>query len=353
MSLMLVGIVVVIVLCVGNIRADFTFGEPTNLGLPVNSRSADCFSCLSADGLEIYLDRADKFTQWLFGIWVAKRPTIHDDWGAPVKFGSNINTPDHDEWYASISADGLELYFTRGHPDSDYDLYVTTRETTDDEWLLAVSLGDVVNSPATEESARISADGLSLYFSSNRGGGQGDKDLYVTTRQSTNHDWSTPVNLGSTVNSSGKDSFPSISSDGLLLIFRSDRPGNYSSPWDLWMTKRRTTSDLWGEPINLGPMINTDDVDFADISPDGRTLYLTCYERPGGYNFYDIWQAPILPIVDFTADGIVALEDFSRLAQYWGQNERSVDIAPPIGNGIVDVQDLAVLAENWLRDNNP
>ncbi|MGD8499757.1 MAG: hypothetical protein PVJ86_03875, partial [Phycisphaerales bacterium] len=195
MKLVVVGIVAALVLDGGSAKADFTFGESTNLGRPVNSGRADCFSCLSADGLEIYLHRADKFTQWLYDIWVAKRPTIDDDWGAPVKFGSNINTPDHDEWFASISADGLELYFTRGHPDSDRDLYVTTRETTDDEWLPAVNLGDTVNSLSIEHGASIPADGLSLYFSSDRGGGEGGRDLYVTTRQTNNQAWSTPVNL--------------------------------------------------------------------------------------------------------------------------------------------------------------
>jgi len=65
-------------------------------------------------------------------------------------------------------------------------------------------------------------------------------------------------------------------------------------------------------------------------------------------------KAPIIPIVDFNGDGIVDLKDFSELAQYWGQNESSVDIGPtPLGDGTVDIQDLAVLADYWLKEILP
>jgi len=356
MILVVVGVVAVIVLIGGNAKADFIFGELTNLGSPVNSSSADVFGCLSADGLEIYIERADKSTGWHYDIWVAKRPTIDDEWGTPVRLGSNVNTPGLNNQEASISADGLELYFSRGGESTDNDLYVTTRETTAQEWLPAVSLGDVVNSSALEDGASISADGLSLYFVSNRDGGEGGKDLYVTRRESTNHAWDIPVNLGPNINSPEQDSAPSISSDNLTLIFRSNRPGKYSSEDypDLWLTTRRTTSDSWREPINLGPEINTDDVDLATISPDRQTLYLTCYRRSGGIGWYDIWKAPIEPIVDLNADGIVDAADMCILVDNWGTDNKLCDVGPmPWGDGVVDVQDLIVLAEHLFEEFPP
>jgi len=105
-------------------------------------------------------------------------------------------------------------------------------------------------------------------------------------------------------------------------------------------------SDPWQTPANLGPKVNgsTDD-SYPRISLDGRTLYF-CSNRSGNWDNY--W-APIIPIVDFNGDGIVDLKDFSRLAQYWGQNESSVDIGPMAwGDGRVDIHDVAVLAEHWL-----
>jgi hypothetical protein len=68
--------------------------------------------------------------------------------------------------------------------------------------------------------------------------------------------------------------------------------------------------------------------------------------RGGNYNNL---QAPIVPIVEFNGDEIVNMKDFSKLAQYWGQDESSVDMGPMAwGDGIVDIQDVAVLAEYWL-----
>jgi hypothetical protein len=74
--------------------------------------------------------------------------------------------------------------------------------------------------------------------------------------------------------------------------------------------------------------------------------------RPGGVGGQDLWQmsiAPVRVIPDFNNDGRVDLKDFSRLAQYWMQDEPSVDISPaPDGDGIVDYKDIAGLAEYWL-----
>jgi hypothetical protein len=85
------------------------------------------------------------------------------------------------------------------------------------------------------------------------------------------------------------------------------------------------------------------------MSRDGRTLYFTS-DQPGGYGDYDIWEAPIIPIVDFNGDGIVDMKDFSKLGQHWGQDEPSVvDVGPmPWGDGRVDIHDIAALVEQWL-----
>jgi hypothetical protein len=140
------------------------------------------------------------------------------------------------------------------------------------------------------------------------------------------------------------------------MLFFSDhmggpwRPGGYGGQ-DIWVTTRATTNDPWGKPMNLGPVINSSHWDFSpNISPNGSTLYFGS-DRPGGIGSADLWQAPIIPIVDFNGDEKVDLKDFSRLAQYWGQNESSIDIGPmPWGDGIVDLKDLFVLSEYWLKE---
>ena len=115
------------------------------------------------------------------------------------------------------------------------------------------------------------------------------------------------MNLGPLVNSQYYESAPSLSPDGLLLFFcdltttTTPRPGGYGGS-DMWMTRRASLSDPWQAPVNLGPQVNGSAADVLPrISPDGSTLYYS--EYLGG--IWENWQAPILPVVDFNADGIV------------------------------------------------
>jgi hypothetical protein len=320
-----------------------------NLGPTVNYMYNDGSASLSADGLSLFFE-SDYPNGGYWNLFVVTRETTADPWGDRVKLGPAVNTLNLNDWNPNISADGLELYFGRGDRAKgiQIDLWVTTRETTNDAWRAAVSLGETVNSADHEDEPAISRDGLTLYFSSNRPGGLGGTDLWITTRPTKQDAWGDPVNLGPTINSANDDFAPTVTADGLTLIFSSDRPGKHSGYYDLWATTRRTPTDAWREPFNLGLMINTDDVDYADISPDGTMLYLSCFKRPGGYGIYDIWQASIVPIVDFNGDENVDIQDLLKLIQSWGENDPSVDIAPPpFGDGIVDEKDLEVLMGYW------
>ncbi len=350
-NLLLLGFVVALVIGGGgNANADFIFGTPTNLGPTVNSSANDGGPSISADGLSLFFQsrRADGFGGR--DLWVATRGSVSDPWGTPVNLGPTINTP-VGEYGVSISSDGLSLYFdTRqsGASGAIDDLWVATRATTDDDWRNPVNLGPTVNSSADDRNPDISADDLALYFNSNRPGGVGGYDLWVTTRETIHDPWGTPVNLGPTVNSSANDGTPGISADGRTLFFTSWRPGGYGGR-DIWVTRRATTNDDWGEPVNLGSTVNSSAHEFhVDISGDSSTLYFTS-DRPGGVGGDDLWQVSISPVVDFNGDGRIDFKDFSKLAQYWLQDESLVDIAPPpLGDDMVDFKDIAVFAENWL-----
>jgi uncharacterized protein (TIGR02246 family) len=330
-------------------NADFTFGTPTNLGPTVNSSDYDVAPNISADGLELFFFSTRPGGSGQADIWVTTRDTTDDEWGTPMNLGPTVNSSNW-EVHPCVSGDGLSLYFgshNRPGGSGHYDLWVTTRETTNDDWGIPVNLGPTVNSSAGEWGQSISADGLELYFSSLRSGGYGRHDLWITTRESTNDDWGPPVNLGPTVNSSASDGFPSISTDGLTLFFSdyhlgTSRPGGYGSA-DIWMTTRATKSDPWGEPVNLGPTINSSSIeDSPNISADDSTLYFDSMRSGGG----DLWQAPIIPILDFNGDGIVDSADMSIMVDYWGTDEPLCDIGPtPLGDGIVDAQDMLVLTD--------
>ena len=355
-NLTVVLMAVVGLLVVGNrsANADFAFGTPTNLGPTVNSSANEICPSISVDGLQLY------FTDWGvhrpggYGdndIWVTTRTTTDDPWGEPVNLGPTVNTS-YGEGAGSISADGLSLFLGSGRPGGygGPDIWVTTRETKDDPWGEPANLGPTVNSSSDEIAPSISADSLQLYFSGwrkefTRPGGYGMADMWVTRRATIDDDWGEPVNLGPTVNSSDRDKGPSISADGLSLFFCSHRPGG-PGHWDLWLTTRATKDNGWSAPVNLGPNVNSSAWDeFPSISADGSTLFFTS-NRPGGYGGYDLWQVSIVPVVDFNGDGIVDCADMCIMIDHWQTDEPLCDIGPmPWGDGIVDVQDLVVLAE--------
>ena len=239
------------------------------------------------------------------------------------------------------------------------DLWMLKRAATDADWDSCVNLGSVVNSSADEMCPAISSDGLELYFSGGirtgkkyvRPGGYGLSDLWVTKRATRNDPWGTPVNLGPVVNSASQDERPYLSADGLVLFFDSQRAGGYGL-CDIHMTRRATRLDAWGEPINLGPLVNSAIVEeFACVSPDGSTLYWDG-AAVGAYN--DLWQASITPIVDFNADDKADLVDLVMLIEDWGKSKSVCDIGPmPWGDGKVDIEDLKVFMTYYEKENPP
>ena len=336
-------------------KADYTFGEPTNLGPIVNTSSIDAGPSISADGLSLYFssDRTGGYGGQ--DLWITTRETINDPWSEPVNLGPTVNSS-ASEAHPDISANGRELYFRSPKPGGfgGHDLWVTTRATVSDPWEPPVNLGSPVNTSFRDSIPNISADGLSLFFASNRPGGYGGYDIWMTTRETKDDPWTTPVNLGPTVNSSYWEEEPCISADGLALFFCSERPpGEYLSG-DIWVATRPTTNDEWGEPVNLGPNVNTSYVDTApDISADGSILYFHS-DRAGGSDERDLWQVSIEPVVDLNGDGIVDAADMCIIVDHWGENYPLCDIGPmPWGDGIVDVQDLIVLAEHLFEGIPP
>jgi hypothetical protein len=357
MRLVIVAVVAAIVFGGGNAKADFTFGEPSNLGSPINSASNETVVCLSPDGLEMYFisDRPGGSGDW--DIWVTERTNLDDTWGLPENLGPTVNSPEL-EGGAQMSSDGLTLYFESGRPGGlgSHDIWITTRLSKDDSWTTPVNLGPPVNSPYKDKCPAVSADGLELYFHSDAGrGGVGDSDIWVSTRLSVEEPWGEPTNLGSVVNTTSREEYMWLSPDGLLFAFDSDRPGG-AGWFDLWITRRASRGDPWTTPVNVGPPVNGPDDDaLGAVAPDGRTLYFIS-NRAGGLGgpWGDIWQAPISPMVDLDGNGIVDAADMCIIVDHWGTDEPLCDVGPmPWGDGIVDVQDLVVLAEHLFEEFPP
>jgi len=172
------------------------------------------------------------------------------------------------------------LYFVSTRPPSKgTDIWETQRLTTG--WSEPVRLGDAINTDAYEFHPQVVANG-DLYFAAiGRSDSYGDADLYVSKFQ--NGTYSPAENLGPRINSSAAEWDAYVNPLNEYLIFKSNRPGGYGG-MDMYISLRE--GDVWSMPRNLGTVINTsDDDDSGDVTPDGRYL-IFARSKPG----VELWQ---------------------------------------------------------------
>jgi len=273
----------------------FVFGEPVNLGPPINTVNDEGPPFFSSDGLSLYFCGDRPGGTGTQDLWMSSRSSLEADWGEPVNLGPQVNSEGWDIWPCP-SADGLSLYFFSYRKGSlgNGDIWVSHRSSTKDDWGPPENAGENINSPYYDGASVLSADGLEIIFTSMRfGPGQ----LWICRRDSTDQPWGEAVNLGPTVNGLYFSCAPCLSSDGLFMFFHSTRPEGMGF-YDLYVTHRETKDGEWGFPVNLGPTVNSEFGDVCPtVSPDGRWLYFCDFPssiRPGGHGKTDIWRVPIL-----------------------------------------------------------
>jgi Tol biopolymer transport system component len=173
------------------------------------------------------------------------------------------------------------------------DLWVSTRPMLSGSWGKAVNLGPAVNTPEDECHPSLTEDGLTMYFSGfwfPRKGSIGQSDIWVTKRRSLSDPWEIPTNLGANINSGYLDRDPFIAADGSFLLFCSRRPGGYND--DIWIAERTSLSGSFGKPVPLSSPVNhLGDDGGPFLSPDQSLLYFLSSRDDGAYR---IWQVPIL-----------------------------------------------------------
>ena len=358
---LLQGCISILWVCSPIARGDFVFGEPSKIP-NLNSGYCDSWMQISRNGLELYFTSnrpVDGGDINQTDIWVAKRTTADAPWGAPIRLPYPINT-DGPEASPCISADGLELYFSEGYKGyfrnhiqfrpggyGKGDLWVSTRATLDDLWGNPVNLGPMINSNAYEDRLCLSADSLTLYFTSSNES-LGGTDICMTTRASRNAPWGPAERVGQPINSGNYDISPFLAPDNQTLFF-----GRGVFTYDIYMSKRVDATGLWGNPTKANA-VNSPDMTDRDLSfsENDSTLY---FVRSDNYAFEkidaiksDLWQVKVNPVVDFNGDTVVDVLDVYELLEHWETTENSLyDIAPlPFGDGMVDGKDLAVLAEH-------
>lgn len=199
----------------------------------------------------------------------------------PIAHDYNVGT-------AGISPDGQKMLIFMGGATDPGGLYQITK--SGDSWSKPTLVTPSLNTPKfLESTASITPDGKTIYFASDRIGGYGGLDIYKTTMQA-NGSWSTPVNLGPTVNSKANEDAPFIHPDQKTLFFTSDGHRSMGGR-DIFMTK--LMGDKWSSPENMGYPINTTANDnYFTLIADGTRAYFSS-DRKGGMGGQDIYSVDL------------------------------------------------------------
>jgi len=268
---------------------------PVNLGPVINTTSSDQGPAISKDRLSLYFTSDRTGGIGGFDMYVSHRESVDEPWGAPKNLGPIVNTT-FDEGNPSFSRDGHLMFFQskRSGGFGGIDIWVSRRNHTHDDfdWEPAVNLGSAVNTAADDNAPSYFENDETgvpqLYFASSRPGGLGGLDIYFSEEAADGSFG--PATLLTELNSVGGDSRPSIRHDGLEIIFQSNRGGTTGGN-DLWVATRESTHDAWSTPQNLGNSINTA---FAEqnpyLSPDNLTLFFGS-DRPGGSGGPDLYMS--------------------------------------------------------------
>ena len=275
-------------------QPDFSdWSAPVNIGPNVNSTFTEGGPAISKDGLSLYFHSERPGSFGSTDIWVSVRERDDQPWGTPLNLGPAVNTPGL-EAVAALSRDEHWLFFTSDRTGSlgGMDIWVSYRDHIHDPfgWQPALNAGAGVNSVFGESAPSYFENGggaPQLFFHSNRPGGLGGTDIYVS-ELSPNGTFG-PASLVAELSSPSNEQHPSIRFDGLEMFFFSPRPGSLGGP-DLWVATRKTVFDPWSTPANLGPIVNSalDEVQ-PYIASDRQTLYFQS-SRPGGAGGQDIWM---------------------------------------------------------------
>ncbi len=211
--------------------------------------------------------------------------SVTGKWLKMKNIGAPINTVEN-EGSQSISFNGQFLFFTAcNRPDTKGRCDIYMAERLDDTWQAAYNISEPVNSPAWESQPCLSPDGRTLYFSSNRPGGKGGKDIWQS--QINDHGfWAEPVNLGDSINTSGDENSPFIHYDNRTLYYSSD---GYPGLGGQDLIVAHKIKGVWHHPENLGYPINThkDEIGLVVNTHGDKAWFSTERDPARGKDIYE------------------------------------------------------------------
>ncbi len=279
-----------------SLQASPVNGQVSNMGPEVNSEVADYGVLLSADGSRMtFTSRRSNSTggkinkatsEYFEDIYASSR--TENGWSAPMPLSAPVNTEINDA-SVGLQNDGKTMIIYRDDKGTG-DLFESTRDG--DTWSEPKPLGEAINSPANETSAWPSPDGKQLYFVSDREGGLGGQDIWVSRWDATVSAWGEAENLGPIVNTLEDEDGVFLHPDGQTLYFSSK---GHTSMGGHDVFKSMFVDGRWNKPENLGWPVNSPDDDlFFVLTANGRTGHFSSV-RPNGLGEDDLYRVDFLP----------------------------------------------------------
>jgi hypothetical protein len=191
-------------------------------------------------------------------------------WGAPRAVFPPGAADDDDP---TLTADLLELYWNRNG-----DIYVATRPSTAAPWSAPAVVAEL-SGPAFETTPEVSGDGLTMYFASDRPGGLGNTDLWISERPARGAAWGAP-NPVPALSSYTVDGAGGFTADGLLIVIGSERKAN--TDYDLYESTRPDRASAWSAPVELAVLDSSANDWSPHLTPDALTLYYVSYRSTVG-----------------------------------------------------------------------
>jgi len=249
-----------------------------NLGENFNDDKPNFNPLISADGKSLAFMVSLKFYDA-----VMFSRLVNGKWTAPVNITPELQS-DGDFYISCLSGDGKQLFLSR---DDNYnsDIYVSSFNGT--EWTKVVKLNKSVNTKHWESHGFVTESGNQLIFASDKPGGFGGLDLYISNK--VNGEWGPAVNLGPEINTEFNEDRPFIINQGKTIFFSSQGHENIGG-YDLFRSDLQSNG-LWNKPANLGYPINTpdDNMFFMPVGV-GKTGYCSIFKESGGYGKEDIYK---------------------------------------------------------------
>jgi hypothetical protein len=262
-----------------------------NLGKEVNSEFPDYYPVVSGDeSLLLFTSRKtgnignSLEIDGYYSSDIYMSTVVNGVWQKAKNVGAIINTR-FDEQVVFVSNDGKHIIVYLDHIDSLGNLYIAERKTA--AFGKLVKLNNNVNS-GLETAGSITSEGDLIFFASERDGGFGGTDIYMS-RKLPNGQWALPMNLGPTINTKYNEDFPRLAEDGTTLYFSSQGHSSMGD-YDVFKSVWNREDNTWSAPRNLGYPLNTADDDRQIyITNDQRAAYVS-RSREGGFGDLDLYR---------------------------------------------------------------